>query len=240
MALTVIVHVFRAVCRLTSVLLFSNLPHDHEHKDPGVGITKQLSSPTDVMVEHISSHTIRTWVHNPFPLVLLKLTSKSENWAMKNQKGGSQKWISGNTIYAFCSIPLPCSAVSNGDPAPFLLPILSQCSSGGTGFISKTWIKNKGMVGTSHCLFLRTMEVWFFFFWTTKENLKKRKTDTSQETGWGEMFMDVGKSTVQLSHVKNYTVCKAREGTLLETKMILDLPVTSPMNLNSYFFTKTT
>lgn len=53
------------------------------------------------------------------------------------------------------------------------------------------------------------------------------------------MFMDVGKPTVQLSHVKNYiTVCKAREGTLLQTKMILDFPIMSPMNLNSYFSTK--
>ncbi|KAK2516800.1 hypothetical protein Q9233_013563 [Columba guinea] len=53
------------------------------------------------------------------------------------------------------------------------------------------------------------------------------------------MFMDVGKPTVQLSHAKNYiTVCKAREGTLLQTKMILDFPIMSPMNLNSYFSTK--
>lgn len=45
--------------------------------------------------------------------------------------------------------------------------------------------------------------------------------DTSQETGWGKMFMDVGKSTVQLSHVINYiTVCKPGEDTRLQTKMI--------------------
>jgi len=66
-----------------------------------------------------------------------------------------------------------------------------------------------------------------FFFWTTKENLKKRKMDTSQEMGWGKMFIDVGKSTAQLSHVINYiTACKHREDTLLQTKMISDLPVT--------------
>lgn len=54
------------------------------------------------------------------------------------------------------------------------------------------------------------------------------------------MFMDVGKSTVQLSHVINYiAVCRPGEDTLLQTKMIWDLPVTSPMNLNSYFSTKT-
>lgn len=45
--------------------------------------------------------------------------------------------------------------------------------------------------------------------------------DTSQEMGWGKMFMDVGKSTVQLSHVTNYiTVCKAGEDTLLQTKRL--------------------
>lgn len=27
--------------------------------------------------------------------------------------------------------------------------------------------------------------------------------DTSQEMGWGDMLMDVGKSTVQFSHITN-------------------------------------
>ena len=79
MVLTAIVHVLKAVCRLTSVLLVFNLPNDPQHTDPGVGIIKQLSSPMDIMVVHISSHTIRIWVHNPLPLVLLKLTSSPEN-----------------------------------------------------------------------------------------------------------------------------------------------------------------
>lgn len=45
--------------------------------------------------------------------------------------------------------------------------------------------------------------------------------ETSQDTGRGKMFMDVGKSTVQLSRVMNYiTVCKPREDTPLQTKMM--------------------
>lgn len=45
--------------------------------------------------------------------------------------------------------------------------------------------------------------------------------ETSQEMGRGKTFMDVGKSTVQLSCVINYiTVCKPREDTLLQTKMM--------------------
>lgn len=79
MVFTAIVHVLRAVCRLTTVLLVFNLPKDPEHTDPGVGIIKQVSSPTDIMVVHISSHTSRIWVHNPLWLVLLKLTSSPEN-----------------------------------------------------------------------------------------------------------------------------------------------------------------
>lgn len=79
MVFTAIVHVLRAVCRLTTVLLVFNLPKDPEHTDPGVGIIKQVSSPTDIMVVHISSHTSRIWVHNPLRLVLLKLTSSPEN-----------------------------------------------------------------------------------------------------------------------------------------------------------------
>lgn len=79
----------------------------------------------------------------------------------------------------------------------------------------------------------------FGFFWTIKEKLKKRKMDTSQEIGRWEMLMDVGKSTVQLSHVTNcITIYKHWEDTFLQTKMMRDLPVTFPMKLNSYFFTK--
>lgn len=90
MVLTATVHGLRAVCRLTSVFLVFNLPDDPKHTDPGVGIIKQLSSPMNITVGHISSHTIRICVHNPLPLVLLKLTSSPESCAMKNQKGGSQ------------------------------------------------------------------------------------------------------------------------------------------------------
>lgn len=58
-----------------------------------------------------------------------------------------------------------------------------------------------------------------FFFWTIKEKLKNREMNTSQEMGCGEMLMDVGKSTVQLSHVTNcITIYKRREDTLLQTK----------------------
>lgn len=61
----------------------------------------------------------------------------------------------------------------------------------------------------------------------------------SQEIGWGEMLMDVGKSTVQFSHVTNcIAIYKRWEDTFMQTKMMRDLPVTSPMQLNSYLFTK--
>lgn len=188
MVLTAIVHVFRAVCRLTSVLLVFNLPHDPEHTDSGVGITKQPSVPTDIMVVHISSHTIRIWVHNPFPLVLLKLTSNPENWAMKNEKGGSQKWISGNIICAFCSIFLSCFAVSTGDPALFLLPILSQCSSAGTSFISKALMKNKGMVGMSLPVSENngSLIFYFFFFLDNKRKPQKEKNGHQPRNRVGE------------------------------------------------------
>lgn len=47
--------------------------------------------------------------------------------------------------------------------------------------------------------------------------------DISQEMGWENMFMGVGKSTVQLSHVINYiTVYKPRQDALLQTTMIQD------------------
>lgn len=63
--------------------------------------------------------------------------------------------------------------------------------------------------------------------------------DTSQEIGWWEMLMDVGKSTVQLSRVTNcITIYKHWEDIFLQTKMMRDLAVTFPMKLNSYFFTK--
>lgn len=63
--------------------------------------------------------------------------------------------------------------------------------------------------------------------------------DTSQEIGWGKMLMAVGKSTVQLFHVTNcIAIYKHWEDTFLQTKMMRDLPVTSPTKLNSYFFTK--
>lgn len=108
-------------------------------------------------------------------------------WKLSHEK--SEGWFTvrlfGTIICAFCSISLSCSAASTGDPALFLLLMLSQCSSAGTGCISKTLMKNKGMVGMSHCLFLWTIEVWFFFL-DNKRKPQKEKNGHQPRNRVGE------------------------------------------------------
>lgn len=183
MVLTATVLVLRAVCKLTSVLLFFNLPNDPEHTDPGVGIIKQFvishghHSSTYFQPYHQDLGTQLSPVGPPEAYI--------QPWKLSHEK--SEGWfitrIFGTIICAFCPIALSCSAAPTADPAPFLLPVLSQCTSAGSGCISKTLMKNKGMVGMSHCLFLWTTGVWFFSGQQKKTSKREKWTPAKK---WGE------------------------------------------------------
>lgn len=127
----------------------------------------------------------------------------------------------GNFICAFCPIPLSRPAVLTAVPSLILLPHTLSIHLSRHSLHIQDLNEEQGYggnvtipVSVNNCSL-----ILFFLSWTTKENFKTRKMDISQEMGWGKMFMDVGKSTVQLSHVINYIIVyKPGQDTLLQTK----------------------